>query len=120
MQLGYEIRAKSGLTLVANWTLSKQVYQNGYNVQRRILERSIYQYDQTHNVKRSAVYELPFGDGKRFWKPSSKALSRIVSGWETNILFSYHSEFRGGCRGISFTSRKPSFRTSTGTRRSCR
>ena len=31
MQLGYEVRAKNGLTLVANWTLSKQVYQNGYN-----------------------------------------------------------------------------------------
>jgi hypothetical protein len=92
MQLGYEIRAKSGLTLVANWTLSKQVYQNAYtDVQQRVRERSIYQYDQTHNVKFSAVYELPFGEGKRFWKPSNKLLSRVVSGWETNVLFSYHS-----------------------------
>ena len=67
MQLGYEVRAKNGLTLVANWTLSKQVYQNGYNdIQQRVVERSIYQYDQTHNVKFSAVYELPFGQGKRF------------------------------------------------------
>jgi hypothetical protein len=92
MQLGYEIRTKGGLTLVANWTLSKQVYQNGYNdVQQRVPERSIYQYDQTHNVKFSAVYALPFGEGKRFWKPSNKVLSRFVSGWETNVLFSYHS-----------------------------
>ena len=67
MQLGYEVRAKNGLTLVANWTLSKQVYQNGYNdIQQQVPERSIYQYDQTHNVKFSAVYQLPFGKGRRF------------------------------------------------------
>jgi hypothetical protein len=92
MQLGYEVRARNGLTLVANWTLSKQIYQNGFNdIQQRVPERSIYQYDQTHNVKFSAVYELPFGQGKRFVKPSSGVLNRIVSGWEANVLFSYHS-----------------------------
>jgi Carboxypeptidase regulatory-like domain len=92
MQLGYEVRAKNGLTLVANWTLSKQVYQNAFNdIQQRVPERSIYQYDQTHNVKFSAVYELPFGAGKRFWNTSSRLVSRLVGGWETNVLFSYHS-----------------------------
>ena len=92
MQLGYEVRAKNGLTLVANWTLSKQVYQNGYNdIQQRVPQRSIYQYDQTHNVKFSAVYELPFGRGKRFLTSSSRLVSRLVGGWETNVLFSYHS-----------------------------
>ncbi|HEY1337351.1 MAG TPA: TonB-dependent receptor, partial [Bryobacteraceae bacterium] len=92
MQLGYEVRTHKGLTLVANWTLAKQVYQNGYNdVQKQVLERSIYQYDQTHNVKFSAVYELPFGPGKRFLTSSSRLVSRLVGGWETNVLFFYHS-----------------------------
>src|SRR5262249_61018885 len=92
MQLGYEVRTRKGLTLVANWTLSKQVYQNGYNdIQQLVPERSIYQYDQTHNVKFSAVYELPFGAGKPFLHTSSRLWSRLVSGWETNVLFSYHS-----------------------------
>ena len=51
-QIGYEVRTKNGLTLVANWTLSKQVYQNGYNdIQRLVPERSIYQYDQPHNCQ---------------------------------------------------------------------
>lgn len=92
MQLGYEVRTHNGLTLVANWTLSKEVYQNGYNdVQKQVLERSIYQYDQTHNVKFSAVYELPFGNGRRFLNSSGRLVSRLVGGWETNVLFSYHS-----------------------------
>jgi hypothetical protein len=91
-QVSYEVRAKNGLTLVANWTLSKQVYQNGYNdIQRLVPERSIYQYDQPESVKFSAVYELPFGKGKRFWNTSHRLVSRLVSGWETNILLSYHS-----------------------------
>ena len=64
-QIGYEVRTRNGLTLVANWTLSKQVYQNGYNdIQRLVPERSIYQYDQPHNFKISAVYQLPFGKGR--------------------------------------------------------
>lgn len=91
-QVSYEVRAKNGLTLVANWTLSKQVYQNGYNdIQQLVPERSIYQYDQPESVKFSAVYELPFGKGKRFWNTSHRFVSRLVSGWETNILLSYHS-----------------------------
>jgi hypothetical protein len=54
-------------------------------------ERSIYQYDQPHNVKISAVYQLPFGKGRPFLNTSSRLFSRLVSGWETNVLFSYHS-----------------------------
>ncbi len=91
-QIGYEVRTRNGLTLVANWTLSKQVYQNGYNdIQRLIPERSIYQYDQPHNFKISAVYQLPFGKGKALLNTSNRLYSRLVSGWETNVLFSYHS-----------------------------
>ena len=91
-QIGYEVRTRNGLTLVANWTLSKQVYQNGYNdIQRLIPERSIYQYDQPHSVKVSAVYQLPFGKGKALLNTSNRLYSRLVSGWETNVLFSYHS-----------------------------
>ena len=91
-QATYEVRAAKSLTLVANWTLSKQVFQNGYNdIQRLVPQRSIYQYDQTHSVKATAVYQLPFGRGQRFFDTRSGLLSRLVSGWEANVLFGYHS-----------------------------
>jgi hypothetical protein len=91
-QVSYEVRAKNGLTLVANWTLSKQIYQNAYNdIQKLVPERSIYQYDQPESIKATAVYELPFGRGKRFLNTSSRIFSRLVGGWETNVLFGYHS-----------------------------
>jgi len=42
MQITYEVRASGGLTFIANYTLSKQVYQNGYNdVPKLVPERSI-------------------------------------------------------------------------------
>jgi hypothetical protein len=36
--------------------------------------------DLTHVFKANGVYELPFGEGKKF-NPSNRVLSRVVSGW---------------------------------------
>jgi hypothetical protein len=92
LQITYEIRARNDVTLVTDWTLSKQVFQNGYNdIQRLVPERSIYQYDQPESVKATVVYQLPFGRGKHFLNSSSRFISRLTSGWEANILFGYHS-----------------------------
>jgi Carboxypeptidase regulatory-like domain/TonB dependent receptor len=91
-QATYEVRARNDLTLVASWTMSKQVYQNGYNdIQKLVPERSIYQYDQPESVKATVVYQLPFGQGKHFLSSTHGLAGRFVSGWETNVLFGYHS-----------------------------
>jgi len=92
MQVNYEIRARGDLTLIANWTLSKQVYQNGYtDLQQLVPERSIYQYDQPQAVKVTAVYQLPFGPGKHFGGSTHGFVGRVIGGWEANIMYSYHS-----------------------------
>jgi hypothetical protein len=39
-------------------------------------------YDQTHVVNVDAVYDLPFGKGKHFLKTDSKALDRLIGGWQ--------------------------------------
>ncbi|SPE38875.1 conserved exported hypothetical protein [Candidatus Sulfopaludibacter sp. SbA6] len=91
-QIGYEVRARNGLTLVADWTMSKQIFQNGYNdIQQLVPERSIYRYDQPESVKATVVYQLPFGRGHKFFGSSGRLVSRLVGGWETNVLFGYHS-----------------------------
>ena len=91
-QATYEIRARNDLTLVADWTMSKQVFQNGYNdIQQLVPERSIYQYDIPESVKATAVYQLPFGLGKRFLSSAHGFAGRLVGGWEANVLFGYHS-----------------------------
>jgi hypothetical protein len=92
MQVTYEIRAHKDLTLITNWTLSNELFQNGYNdVQQLVRERSIYQYDQPQLFRVTAVYELPFGPGKRFAGSSNGFIKRLTGGWEANMLLSYHS-----------------------------
>ncbi len=55
----------------------------------RRLEKSIGQYDQTHNVKASYVYELPWGKGRK-WLQSGPA-SVILGGWRLGAIHGYTS-----------------------------
>jgi hypothetical protein len=53
------------------------------------LEWSIGRLDQTHSIKISSVFELPFGNGKR-WLTSGLA-NQIVGGWRVALIQSYGS-----------------------------
>jgi len=82
-------RYSAGLTVQASYVFSKALTDsdnyNGtptsmdpaYNLR---LEKSIAGFDQTHNVKLSYVYDLPFGKGKKY--VSSKGVaSALLGGW---------------------------------------
>jgi hypothetical protein len=58
----------------------------------RALERSVGAFDQTHTVKLSTVYELPFGRGKRFLSGSGVA-NAIVGGWRLSGIQTYNSGY---------------------------
>src|SRR5438128_1337292 len=62
--------------------------QDQYN---RGLEKSIGQYDQTHSLKMSTLYELPIGKGKRFL--SGAFAGRLLGGWRVGATQSYASGF---------------------------
>jgi len=95
-------RYHSGLAFEWNYVLSKlltdtdsQVEGNGtaqdhYN---RRLEKSIGEYDQTHALKFSTVYELPFGNGRRFLSSSHSAVNAVLGGWRVGSMASYASGF---------------------------
>ena len=85
MQVKFNKRYSSGLTVQASYVLSKLLTdadgnsgtENQYD---RALEKSIASYDQTHVVKVNYVYELPFGKGKHFLSSKSVA-SAILGDW---------------------------------------
>jgi hypothetical protein len=95
-------RFHNGLTFEWNYSLSKlltdsdnQVAGNGttqdqYN---RRLEKSIGGYDQTHSLKFSTVYELPFGRGRRFLGSSRGFVNTVVGGWRIAGIANYASGF---------------------------
>jgi hypothetical protein len=93
-------RFSGGLTFQWNYTLSKlltdsdtmvtgSAAQDQYN---RSLEKSIGQFDQTHSLKFSTIYELPVGKGKRLLSSGSLA-SRLLGGWRLGAIQTYASGF---------------------------
>jgi hypothetical protein len=83
MQVEYVRRLSGGLQLNSNYTFGR-----GYNSSRysfrvpRILTRdSGTEGDVEHALKANAVYELPFGSGRRFLANEGTFVDRIVGGW---------------------------------------
>ncbi len=100
MVLKVERRYSSGLTFQWNYTLAKLLTdsdsydgsttsQDQYN---RGLEKSIGLYDQTHSVKLSTIYELPFGKGRK-WMNRGGVVNGVLGGWRISGIQSYSSGF---------------------------
>jgi hypothetical protein len=97
--LKLEKRYAAGLTTNISYVLSKLLTDaDSYDADNRAadqynrrLEKSIGQYDQTHSIKVSYVYELPFGRGKR-WLTGGPA-SHIIGGWRVGGAHTYSSGY---------------------------
>jgi hypothetical protein len=90
-------RFSKGLTFQWNYVFSKLITDSDtyfansataamdhYN---RRLEKSIGQYDQTHVLKFSTVYDLPFGKGRRWL--SNGLLTHVIGGWRVSAIQVY-------------------------------
>jgi len=90
--LKFEKRYSAGLTMLGSWLISKalgDVDGGAMDHYNRRLEKSIESNDQTHSVKFSYVYELPFGRGKKFANSGPVAL--VLSGWRISGSHMYVS-----------------------------
>ena len=92
-------RFSNGMQFQADYTFSKAlgdaVDAQGNNqsdlVNRLTLRDPSLDYrrsteDQTHRFVANGIYELPIGNGKRFWNSSNWALSRLASGWTLGAI----------------------------------
>jgi hypothetical protein len=94
----FEKRYSSGLQFQTSYVFSKLLTDaDSYWVGgaamdhfNRGLEKSIGQFDVTHNFKIGTVYDLPFGKGKRFLNQSN-ALNWIAGGWRVSGIAFYSS-----------------------------
>jgi outer membrane receptor protein involved in Fe transport len=95
-------RYSNGLAMEWNYTLSKLLTdvdsfsegsgttQDQYN---RRVEKSIGEFDQTHALKMSTVYELPFGRGRRYLASSHPVVNGFLGGWRLSGILTYASGF---------------------------
>ncbi len=54
------------------------------------LNKSLSNFDRTHNLAITNITELPFGPGRR-WVNDGGVLSQIVGGWQVNNILSFYS-----------------------------
>jgi hypothetical protein len=92
-------RYSQGLTIQSSYVFSKLITDaDGYNPDNgtldhynRRLEKSIGEYDLTHNLKMTYIYELPFGKGRQ-WASSGPA-SWVIGGWRLAGTHFYSSGY---------------------------
>jgi hypothetical protein len=92
MTLRMDRRFAQGFTVQGSYVLSKLITDaDSYNADNssldhynRRLEKSIGQYDQTHNFKLSYVWELPFGRNKTLF--SSGPAAWLLGDWRVSAI----------------------------------
>ncbi len=96
LQASLQRRFTQGLALTVNYTWSKamNVVDNSdwspaiQALQYMSMNRAPISVDRTHNLEIMDIWQLPFGQGKRWLSGRGKVVSDIVSGWQTNHLIS--------------------------------
>jgi len=80
-------RISDSLANPVNFGPVEQVNENGFQngLYDRAAERSVDPADVSRRLVISGVYELPFGKGRRF-ETSNAVVSKIVSGWQLNVI----------------------------------
>jgi hypothetical protein len=100
LQARLERRFAHGVQFAVNYTLSKSTGLSGnansdstlrINIPEYYdLNRSVSDFDRTHNLNLTNITELPFGPNRR-WLTGGGMLSQIVGGWQVNNILSFYS-----------------------------
>jgi hypothetical protein len=91
LQVTHQLRRR-GVNILTTYTLSKHIEQESYlDVQKNVLQRSLYFTDTPHRLTVATVYELPVGKGRKLLNVTHPFWSRLLSGWQTTQLFTLQS-----------------------------
>jgi hypothetical protein len=101
LQVEFRRRNVHGFSFQANYTYSKDLSDTYGDSQNRFeplldnarpgLNYSRSPFDINHVFNSNFVYELPFGQGKRFLGGAHGVLDKIVGGWSTSTIFRWQS-----------------------------
>ena len=94
LQINYRWRMRGGVNFFGNYTLSKQMELSNFNDrQTNTYQQGLYFLDRPQVLKANVVWELPFGEGKRYGAGTHGIAKKLVSGWEYNAF--YVNPFKG-------------------------
>jgi len=98
LQLQYEHRLSHGLTVTGAYTWSKTLDDGFGNLDagganlpqlytNYVIERGLSDQDVDYVLSASALYELPFGHGKRWGSDVSTWMNYLIGGWQINGIY---------------------------------
>jgi Carboxypeptidase regulatory-like domain/TonB dependent receptor-like, beta-barrel len=96
LQIELRRRFSRGLFLSANYTFSKVLtdFEGSTTeisplatIRDTQIDKRRASYDVTHVFNLNAIYELPFGQGRRFLAAAPGVVQRIVGGWNVSTIF---------------------------------
>jgi hypothetical protein len=100
LQARLERRFANGIQLGANYTFSKSLGIAGnansdgalrINIPEfYALNRSLSDFDRTHNLNITNITQLPFGPNRR-WLSDGGLVSQVAGGWQVNNIVSFYS-----------------------------
>jgi len=84
LQTQFRRRLSNGLSFDANYAFGKAWDSSRYSfrVDRVLTRNTGTPGDVTHALKGTFVYELPFGQGKRFASDSNAVMESLIGGWQ--------------------------------------
>jgi hypothetical protein len=91
LNVRFQKRFSSGLTLVGNYIFSKLIERMTFlNDTDTQLEKRISPFDHPNRIVIASVYELPFGKGRHF-DIQSRWMDALVGGWGLNSIYTYQT-----------------------------
>jgi Carboxypeptidase regulatory-like domain len=108
-QLRVERRFSKGLTVNGSYVYSKHLEQiNKLNTVDTVLEKRVAGAHTPHRATFSSIYELPFGQGRKWLSQSNGAVRGILGGWQVGAIYVYQ-------RGVPITLGNVFFNGNPGT-----
>ncbi|MPZ18518.1 MAG: hypothetical protein GEV06_11475 [Luteitalea sp.] len=90
LQLRLNRRFAAGYTLEGSYTFSRFTEQVEFlNADDPQPSEFIGVHDVPHRLTLNGIWELPFGEGRRFGAQASRAVSTLTSGWQVSGIYTY-------------------------------
>ena len=99
MQTTINRRFNSGFTFGSQWTWSHSIGNTGGSNEANTtqdptnfrLDRGNNNFDVRHSVNVTALYELPYGKGRKFGRDSNPILNGLFGGWQIGEVMNFNS-----------------------------
>ena len=99
MQMSVNRRFNSGLTFGSQWTWAHSIGNTGGSNEANTtqdptnfrLDRGNNNFDVRHSANVTALYELPYGKGRKFGRDSNPILNGLLGGWQLGEVMNFNS-----------------------------